>query len=154
MEDLKAKLEHLAIGSDALKALHTQKLKNLLTRACDRSLYWEKFDRAGVNPHEFNSADELRNYPTFDKYEERESQARSLKELGHPSGLHFTCDIRKVNRISASSGTTGTPSFQGHTRNDRRIIQENFGGLAEVTLFKEGDLRAEYGSTGKAKLLE
>ena len=89
--------------------------------------------------YEFKSADELKNYPTFDKYEERESQARSLKELGHPMGMHLTCDIREVNRISASSGTTGTPSFQGHTRNDRAIIQENFGRLAEVTDTHPGD---------------
>ena len=140
MEDLKTKLERLAIGSDALKELHTQKLKALLTRVYDRSPYYkEKFDKAGVNPHEFGSLDEFKNYPTFDKYEERESQARSLKELGHPMGMHLTCDIREVNRVSASSGTTGTPSFQGHTKNDRKIIQENFGRLAEVTDTHPGD---------------
>ena len=77
--------------------------------------------------------------PTFDKYEERESQARSLREFGHPLGMHLTCDVRDVNRISASSGTTGTPSFQGHTRGDRRIIQENFSRLAQVTDVKPGD---------------
>jgi phenylacetate-CoA ligase len=140
MDDLKAKLQHLTIGSDALEALHTKKLKSLLTRVYDQSPYYkDKFDKAGVDPHRFNSLDEFRDYPTFDKYEERESQARSLKELGHPLGMHLTCDIRKVNRISASSGTTGTPSFQGHTRNDRRIIQENFGRLAEVTDTKPGE---------------
>lgn len=140
MEDLKQKLETLAIGSDALKALHLEKLKRLLTRVYDKSPYYrEKFDNAGVNPHQFKSLDEFRNYPTFDKYEERESQARSLKELGHPMGMHLTCDIREVNRVSASSGTTGTPSFQGHTKNDRKIIQENFGRLAAVTDTKPGD---------------
>jgi phenylacetate-CoA ligase len=44
-----------------------------------------------------------------------------------------------VNRISASSGTSGTPSFQGHTRNDREIILENFARLAEVVGIRPGD---------------
>lgn len=140
MEDLKTKLERLAIGSDALKELHTEKLKTLLTRVYDESPYYKaKFDKAGVNPHKFQSLDEFKDYPTFDKYEERESQARSLQELGHPLGLHLTCDIKKVNRISASSGTSGTPSFQGHTKSDRRIIQKNFARLAEVTDSHPGD---------------
>lgn len=140
MEDLKQKLERLAIGSDALESLYIEKLKRLLTHVYDESPYYQvKFDNAGVNPHEFKSLDEFARYPTFDKYEERESQARSLKELGHPLGMHLTCDIRKVNRMSASSGTTGTPSFQGHTKNDRKIIQKNFGRLAQVTGLKPGD---------------
>jgi len=140
MEDLKERLGTLAIGSDALKTLHTEKLKKLLTRVYDESPHYkEKFDAAGVNPHQFQSLDEFKDYPTFDKEEERESQAKSLKELGHPLGMHLTCDIKAVNRISASSGTTGTPSFQGHTRNDRKILLENFTRLAEVTDTKPGD---------------
>ncbi|MDH3441798.1 MAG: hypothetical protein OEM63_13650, partial [Gammaproteobacteria bacterium] len=69
MEDLATKLKRLAIGSDALNEIHLQKLKNLLTRVYDQSPYYkEKFDKAGVNPHQFQSLDEFRNYPTFDKY--------------------------------------------------------------------------------------
>ena len=91
MEDLRSKLERLAIGSDALDELHTKKLKALLTRVYDESPHYkEKFDKAGVNPHKFSSLDEFKNYPTFDKYEERESQARSLSELGHPLGMTGT----------------------------------------------------------------
>ncbi len=140
MEDLKKNLEMLTIGSEALRELHFEKLKKLLTRVYDESPYYkEKFDNSGVNPHQFKSLDEFAQYPTFDKHEERESQANSLKNLGHPLGMHLTCDLKEVNRISASSGTSGTPSFQGHTRNDRMIILENFGRLARVTGTKPGD---------------
>jgi len=132
--------ERLQIGSATLRDLQFTKLRRLLLRVYEESPYYrEKFDKAAVNPHEFTSLGQLKDYPMFDKYEERESQARSLAELGHPLGMHLTCDMRQVNRISASSGTSGTPSFQGHTRNDREIIVENFSRLAEVVEIRPGD---------------
>ena len=140
LDSLQTRLASLAIGSAELDALHRDKLRALLTRVNDRSPYYrEKFRRAGVDPDDFTRATDLQRYPMFDKYEERESQAASLAREGHPLGLHLTCDIRDVNRISASSGTTGTPSFQGHTLNDRRIIFENFARLAAVTDSHPGD---------------
>lgn len=115
------------LSGEELEALQIEKLRELLLRVYEKSPYYrEKFDKAGVNPHEFSSLAQYSAYPTFDKYEERESQARSKAELGHPLGMHITCDISEVNRMSASSGTTGTPSFQGHTRNDRLIQHENY----------------------------
>lgn len=109
-----------------LESLQLAKLKALLVRAYDNSPYYrEAFDAAGLDPRALASLDEFRRYPLFDKHGERESQARSMAEDGHPLGRHITCDIRDVNRMSASSGTTGVPSFQGHTANDRRIQAEN-----------------------------
>jgi phenylacetate-CoA ligase len=139
-ENIRSELERLQIGSGALADLQFAKLKKLLLYVYEKSPYYrEKFDRAGVSPHEFTSLDQFRDYPTFDKYEERESQAQSIAELGHPLGMHLTCHIREVNRMSASSGTSGTPSFQGHTRNDRDIILRNFSRLAEITGLQPGD---------------
>ena len=140
MSELHNHLAKLAIGSPELETLQLTKLKRLLTGLYDNNPYYrEKFSAAGVNAHEMTSLKDLEAYPLFTKEEERVSQARSLEEDGHPLGKHLSCDIRQVNRISASSGTTGTPSFQGHTKNDRDIIQENFGRLAEVTGLKPGD---------------
>ncbi len=133
-------VNELEIGSKALAEVQFSKLKKLLLHVYENSPYYrEKFDRAGVNPREFNSLEQYSDYPLFDKYEERESQARSLKEEGHPLGMHLTCNIRDVNRMSASSGTTGTPSFQGHTANDRKIINRNFARLMDVLGGKPGD---------------
>ena len=140
MGSLAERLDALAIGSDALRELHVRKLHSLLNRVNEKSPYYrDKFRRAGVDPSRFAALEDFERYPTFDKDEERSSQSRSLEELGHPLGMHLTCDIREVNRISASSGTTGTPSFQGHTRNDRKIIQENFSRAAEITGTRPGD---------------
>jgi len=112
-------------GAD-LEALQLRKLKKLLVYVYENSTHYKaKFDAAGVNPYEFNSLSQYKDYPTFDKHEERASQQRSREELGHPYGMHLCCDISQVNRTSASSGTTGTPSFQGATANDRKIMSEN-----------------------------
>ena len=109
-----------------LERLQLEKLKKLLIYVYEKSNHYkDKFDAAGVNPYEFTSLEQYKDYPTFDKYEERASQQRSQEELGHPYGMHLCCDLSQVNRTSASSGTTGTPSFQGATANDRKIMSEN-----------------------------
>ena len=53
--------------------------------------------------------------------------------------MQFTCNIRQVSRISASSGTIRTLSFQAQTNNDRRFIQMNFQRQAQVTDTQPGD---------------
>lgn len=137
IEDLNTLLD---LNNPTIKDLQLTKLKKQLIYCYDQSPYYKaKFDEAGVNPHQLTELKELENYPTFDKYEERESQAKSLKELGHPLGMHLTCDVKKVNRMSASSGTTGTPSFQGHTLFDRGIMFKNFHRLSQLTGLVPGD---------------
>ncbi|MBU3070938.1 hypothetical protein KOI40_14030 [Aestuariicella sp. G3-2] len=132
--------QRLDLNHPELKKMQFEKLKKQLIRVYEQSPYYrDKFDRAGVNPHEFTSLEQYKDYPLFDKYEERESQAESMKQFQHPLGMHLTCDIREVNRMSASSGTTGTPSFQGHTAGDREVIARNFARLAEMCGLKPGD---------------
>lgn len=132
--------DRLDISSEAVREMQFELLRRQLLRVYEQSPYYrEKFDRAGVDPYRFRSLEQYADYPLFDKYEERESQARSRAELGHPLGMHLTCDPRAVNRMSASSGTTGTPSFQGHTANDRAIMHRNFARMAELTGLKPGD---------------
>lgn len=139
-KDIWGDFAQLTIGSPELEALQLEKLKKQLMRVYDNSPYYKaKFDKAGVNPHQLSSLEEFHTYPTFDKYEERESQLQSQEQEGHPLGMHLTCDIRDVNRMSASSGTTGTPSFQGHTANDRETLFKNFNRLMDVLGAKKGD---------------
>lgn len=110
----------------SLRALQLQKLRKLVVRVYEQSPYYKaKFDAAGVNPYKLKSLEDYKHYPFFDKDEERISQERSKAELGHPFGLHITCDPRLVNRISSSSGTTGSPTFSGFTRADRELAAEN-----------------------------
>ncbi len=127
-------------NSPSIKSLQFIKLHKQLIYVFDNSPYYrKKFESAGVNPHHMRSLAEIEQYPTFDKDEERLSQAKSLQLYNHPLGMHITCDIRSVNRISASSGTTGNPSFQGHTAYDRKIMLKNFTRLSKINGLKPGD---------------
>lgn len=112
--------------AEEMRALQLEKLRRQVARVYDQSPYYrEKFGRAGVHPGMLNSFDDYSAFPFFDKDEERISQAQSKEELGHCLGMHITCDPRLVNRISSTSGTTGSPTFTGFTRKDRLIQAEN-----------------------------
>ena len=109
-----------------LRELQLTKLQALVERVYHQSPYYrDKFDRAGVSPSSLKSLEHYRDFPTFDKDEERRSQERSKVEAGHPFGMHITCDPKLVNRVSSSSGTTGSPTFSGFTRADRALAAEN-----------------------------
>lgn len=113
-------------SGEALRDLQLLKLRRQLVRVYETSPYYrEKFISAGVNPTHLRGWDEFSLYPFFDKEEERISQERSREELGHPFGMHVTCDIRDINRVSASSGTTGAPTYIGYTARDRAISQDH-----------------------------
>ena len=108
------------------RALQLVKLKSLLNRVYEQSPYYrDKFDRAGVNPQNLKSLEHYQEYPFFDKDEERASQEASRETARHTFGLHITCNPRSVNRVSASSGTTGSPTYSGFTLKDREITNDN-----------------------------
>lgn len=109
-----------------LREMQFAKLQKLVDRVYTQSPYYkDKFDKAGVNPGSLKSLEHYQDFPFFDKDEERRSQEQSKLEAGHPFGMHITCDPRQVNRVSSSSGTTGSPTFSGFTRADRAIAAEN-----------------------------
>jgi phenylacetate-CoA ligase len=109
-----------------LRALQFNKLQKLVERVYAQSPYYQqKFNDAGVSPDSLRSLEHYRDFPFFDKDEERLSQERSKQELGHPFGMHITCDPKQVNRVSSSSGTTGSPTFSGFTKADRAVAAEN-----------------------------
>ncbi len=114
------------LSRDDLRKLQLEKLRTLLHRVDAQSPYYhQKFIDAGVKPGDLKSLDHFQSFPFFDKDEERKSQEQSKQELGHPFGMHISCDRKKVNRISSSSGTTGSPTFSGFTKLDREIAAEN-----------------------------
>ncbi|MFH1090258.1 MAG: AMP-binding protein, partial [Pseudomonadota bacterium] len=113
------------MSQEELEQLQLQKLKKQLIRVYEQSPYYKnKFDQAGVNPYKFRSLEQYRDYPYFDKEEERISQEESKEKQGHCLGMHVTCDPKKVIRISATSGTTGRPTFTGYTQKDREVVNE------------------------------
>jgi phenylacetate-CoA ligase len=128
------------LQGSALEAVQLRKLKKLVVRVYEKSPYYKnKFDVAGVNPYELNSLEEFSHYPFFTKEEERESQQLSLKQYGHPYGMHVTCDVGDINLTSASSGTTGFPTFQAVTEKDRRMRNEHMARALCRLEIKPGD---------------
>ena len=109
-----------------LRTLQFDKLKALVNRVYNESPYYNhKLAAAGVSPEHLKSLEHYHDFPFFDKDEERLSQEKSKEGLGHPFGMHITCDPKLVNRFSSSSGTTGSPTFSGFTKFDRAIAAEN-----------------------------
>ncbi len=125
---------------DDLRNMQLSKLRRQLVRVYETSPYYrDKFNSAGVDPHRFKNWADYSTYPFFDKDEERISQQRSRDELDHPFGMHVTCDIREINRVSASSGTTGLPTYVGYTARDRAVSEDNFARMAARTGLVRGD---------------
>ena len=124
-----------------LRKLQFEKLRRQLVRVYEHSPYYrEKFDRHGVNPYAFKSLEQYADYPLFDKQEWRRSQESSQQASGHPFGMHVTCDPRKVVRVSASTGTTGKPTFQGYTERDRQVANIVGGRMAGIYGLQPGDV--------------
>lgn len=108
---------------EELERYQIVQLRKQLQRVFEQSPYYHaKFRQAGVSPENFRSLSDIRHFPFFDKEEERLSQDRSKIEVGHPLGMHITCDPRKVVMISSTSGTTGNPTFTGYTKQDREVV--------------------------------
>jgi phenylacetate-CoA ligase len=72
--------------------------------------YRKKFDELGFSPEDIGSLADVARLPFTTKEDLRDS---------YPYGL-FAVPLREVVRIHASSGTTGTPTVVGYTRNDIR----------------------------------
>ena len=107
-----------------LRTLQFDKLKALVNRVYNESPYYNhKLAAAGVSPEHLKSLEHYHDFPFFDKDEERLSQEKSKEGLGHPFGMHITCDPKLVNRFSSSSGTTGSPTFSGFTNLIGRLPQ-------------------------------
>ena len=107
---LESELEAIEKASvDELQALQLSRLKWSLNHVHENSaLYREKFDSAGVQPHDLISLDDLTRFPFTEK-----SDLRRF----YPFGA-FATPMTEVVRIHASSGTTGKPTVVGYTQSD------------------------------------
>ncbi len=83
--------------------------------------YRERLDGAGVDVAAFSDIAELERVPRFDKEQHRLSQEASLRESGHPYGLHLCADVKDLRAVQATSGTTGLPTFYTFTESDLRV---------------------------------
>ncbi|HMK43489.1 MAG TPA: phenylacetate--CoA ligase [Dissulfurispiraceae bacterium] len=94
---------------DEREQLQLERLQATLFRVYMNVPFYRKtFDTLGIDPDGFRSLDDLRKLPFTTKDDLRAS---------YPYGM-FAVPLRDVVRIQASSGTTGTPTVVGYTRND------------------------------------
>ena len=108
--ELAGKLDYLPYPD--LAAVQLKRLRKVAVRAYQRvesiRLQW---DGLGLDPAKINDLDDLRNYPFICK--------QNLRD-GYPYGL-LACSLAEVNRIHASSGTTGQPIVVAYTRRDLEV---------------------------------
>ena len=113
MKDLSPKpgdLEAIENASrDEIEALQLQRMRWSLNHAYKNVAHYKaSFDSAGVHPDDLKSLADLSRFPFTKKSDLREN---------YPFGM-FAVPRSQINRIHASSGTTGQPTVVGYTRAD------------------------------------
>jgi len=107
--------EYEAMPLDKMKELQVERLKWSLKHAYDNvPFYKENFDKAGFNPDQFKSLDDMKRVPFLTKQNMRDN---------YPFGL-FAGGTDKVVRVHSSSGTTGNATVVGYTKNDVNVFAE------------------------------
>ncbi len=113
MKDLTPKqseLDPIEIASrDEIAALQLKRMKWSLRHAYDNVPFYKKsFDDAGVHPDDLKSLADLAKFPFTMKQDLRNN---------YPFGM-FAVPREKIQRLHASSGTTGQPTVVGYTAKD------------------------------------
>src|SRR3954454_17217132 len=96
-------------GPDELRALQLERLRDTLQRVHEHVAHCARaFDDAGVTPADLTSLEDLARFPFTTKEDLRRN---------YPFGM-FAVPREQVNRVHASSGTTGRPTVVGYTAAD------------------------------------
>jgi phenylacetate-CoA ligase len=92
-----------------LEDLQLERLRDTVSRVYARVPHYTRaFDQAGVRPDDLTSLADLGRFPFTTKADLR---------ANYPFGM-FAVPRDQVNRVHASSGTTGKPTVVGYTRDD------------------------------------
>ena len=95
--------------AEELRALQLERLRDTLTRVHEHvPHYRHAFEQAGVHPSDVTSLADLARLPFTTKEDLRQN---------YPFGM-FAVPREQVNRVHASSGTTGRPTVVGYTAED------------------------------------
>ncbi len=95
-----------------IESLQLERLKKLV-QYCDNNVkfYHDKFESMGVTADKIKVLSDINYLPVTTKEDIR---------VNYPYGM-FAVPMKKVVRLHASSGTTGTPTVVGYTTNDLNI---------------------------------
>jgi phenylacetate-CoA ligase len=111
---------------EEIRKIQLRKLKKQIRYIYDHSeFYRKKFVQYGVKPEEIRTIEDFRSLPIFiTKDEHRDCQTETLNRSGHPFGTILCAPLEKVVAVSATSGTTGLPTFYGFTKRDIKVTNE------------------------------
>lgn len=100
---------------EVLRDLQLQRLKVMLQRQYDHVPFYRKLlSETGIHPNDINGMEDLAKLPFTKKTDLRDQ---------YPYGL-FAEPEDKINRIHASSGTTGKPTVVGYNQHDLELFDE------------------------------
>ena len=113
MKDLTPRREDMdpieIASRDEIAALQLERMKWSLQHAYDNVPFYRKsFDDVGVHPDDLKSLSDLARFPFTLKQDLRDN---------YPFGM-FAVPREQINRLHASSGTTGQPTVVGYTKRD------------------------------------
>ncbi len=101
--------ENELIGESDLKKIQLERLQSTVERVYENvSFYKKAFGKLGIKPKDIKSLEDLKNLPFTVKQDLRDNYPYKM----------FTVPMEQIVRIHASSGTTGSPTVCGYTRND------------------------------------
>ena len=135
MKDLSPKPGDLSAietaSRDEIEALQLERMRWSLTHAYTNVPYYKQsFDAAGVHPDDLKSLADLARFPFTVKTDLRSN---------YPFGL-FAVPRSQINRIHASSGTTGQPTVVGYTKADLAMWDEVMERSLRASGLRAGDL--------------
>ena len=97
------------MSRDEMTKVQIERLINTVKRVyCNVPFYRSKMQKAGIEPGDIKSLEDLKKLPFTNKQDLRDT---------YPYGM-FAVPMNEIVRIHASSGTTGRPSVVGYTSRD------------------------------------
>lgn len=116
---------------DEITGLQLARMKKSLAHAYNNVPHYKNaFDSAGIHPNDLATLDDLAKFPFTVKQDLRNN---------YPFGM-FAVPRDQINRIHASSGTTGQPTVVGYTTNDLRMWDEVVGRSMRAAGLRRGDV--------------
>jgi phenylacetate-CoA ligase len=118
------KIESLPL--EEIRKIQFRKLRKQMKYVYEHSeFYRSKFISHGIQPSDIGNLEDFRSLPVFiTKEQHRECQEESLRRFGHPFGTILCAALENVIGVSATSGTTGFPTFYGFTKHDIDVTNE------------------------------
>lgn len=109
------------LSREEIEAIQLERLKETVGRIYEKvAPYRRKMDEVGVKPEHIKSLKDLQKLPFTNKSDFRDN---------YPTGL-FAVPKEEIQRVHASSGTTGKPTVVGYTKNDMKVWTNNVSRIA------------------------